>query len=401
VTAAAFPDFERLAVGDQGELTRVVTEEDVRAFALLSGDQNPLHTDPAFARRSELGGVVVHGMLGASFISAVIGTMLPGPGALWLSQRLNFMRPVRVRDRLRVAVRVKHKSEAQRVLVLSTEVYNQRDEKVIDGEGTVKVLSEVSRDTAMDHDHAAPGVALVTGASRGIGAAIARRLAAAGHRVVVNFLKEERRAQDVLDGIRSRGGDGVVWRADVSQEDEVRAMVMGVTEALGPIDVLVSNAGGPVTPASFESVSWADVQRQLDVHVRGTFHCAQAVLPRMVERGRGRIIAVGSIYADTVPPAHLTGYVVAKHALVGLCRSLAAEYGPKGVLVNMVAPGLTRTELIDGVPEKARALARMQTPLRRLAEPEDVAEAVAFLADERSLFLTGATLRVCGGQVML
>jgi 3-oxoacyl-[acyl-carrier protein] reductase len=250
-------------------------------------------------------------------------------------------------------------------------------------------------------DREALGVALVTGASRGIGAAIARRLGAVGYKVGVNFIREEQRAQEVLAAVRAAGSDGVLCRADVTREDEVHAMVETITSKLGPVDVLVSNAGGALAPAPFDSLAWADVQRHLDVHVRGAFNCARAILPLMVKRRRGRIIAIGSIVTDSAPPSQLTGYVVAKHALIGLCRSLAVEYGPKGVSVNLVAPGMTETDLVADFPERARALTKVQTPFRRLATPEDLAEIVAFLASARSGFLTGSTLRVCGGQVMI
>jgi 3-oxoacyl-[acyl-carrier protein] reductase len=192
----------------------------------------------------------------------------------------------------------------------------------------------------------------------------------------------------------------VALRADVADPEQVEALVAAAVEALGPVGALVHCASPPSALRRFGELEWDAFQRQLDTQVRGAYNCARAVLPAMAEAGGGGLVFLGSVAADGAPPAQQSEYVVAKAALTALARSLAVEYGPRGVRVNVVAPGMTRTDMIAHVPDKAKLLTQMQTPLRRLAEPGDVAGAVAFLLGPSAAHVTGETLRVAGGAVM-
>lgn len=241
-------------------------------------------------------------------------------------------------------------------------------------------------------------VALVTGSSRGIGAAIAMALGSAGARVVVNYNRSAAQAEEVCQAIRQSGGQAIAVQADVTEADAVAAMVERAGQVLGkPIDVLVNNASGPIQARSFLNMTWADIQAHLDVQVRGAFNCCKAVIPAMLEQRSGRIVNIGSIATSNVPPVNWTGYVLAKSALKAFTRALAVELGPKGIRVNMVSPGMTETELIADVPERLRKLQAMQTPLRRLSLPDDVAQTVLFLCSNAADFITGADIPVCGG----
>ena len=150
----------------------------------------------------------------------------------------------------------------------------------------------------------------------------------------------------------------------------------------------------------FDELTWDSIQQHLDVQLKGAFNCAQAALPDMVTAQAGALVFIGSIAADGVPPAQQADYVIAKSALATLARCMAVEYGPKGIRVNVVAPGMTQTNMISHLPDKAKMLARMQTPLRRLAEPTDIANAVAFLLSAGAQHITGETIRVNGGAGM-
>ena len=169
---------------------------------------------------------------------------------------------------------------------------------------------------------------------------------------------------------------------------------------LGGIQAVVHCAAPADRLTPFEDLTWEEAQHHLDVQVRGAFHCAKAALPRMLQARSGVLVFVGSTVTDGPPPAQQSGYVLAKAALTALARCLAVEYGPSGIRVNVVAPGLTLTSATDSLPVKAQMLARMQTPLRRLADPADVAHVVAFLLSERARHVTGETIRVSGGTVM-
>jgi 3-oxoacyl-[acyl-carrier protein] reductase len=153
-------------------------------------------------------------------------------------------------------------------------------------------------------------------------------------------------------------------------------------------------------PQPFDDLPIDTLIRQFDIQVRGAFLCAKRALPAMVKAQAGSLVFVGSIFAEGTPPPQQAAYVVAKAGLAALARSLAVEYGPKGVRVNVVAPGMTQTDMLAHIPEKTKMLTRMNTPLRRLAEPSDVAEVISFLVGVGSRHVSGETIRVCGGLVM-
>ncbi len=248
-------------------------------------------------------------------------------------------------------------------------------------------------------------VILVTGASRGIGAAIARAFAAEGGFVVVNYLRNEAAAEAVVADCQAAGGDAWAIRADVSDAAQVQAMVAQVQSELGRIDVLVNNAFAPYRfdpeqRKRYWETDWADYQAQFDGAVRTTHQVTQAVLPGMRQRAQGCIINLVSDLVER-PVVAYHDYATAKSALVGFSRNLAAELGPLGIRVNCVAPGLVYpTDASRATKEDVKEAIVAQTPLRRIARPDDVAGPVLFLASGWSRFMTGQVLVVDGGLVM-
>ena len=244
-------------------------------------------------------------------------------------------------------------------------------------------------------------VALVTGASRGIGAETARVLGKHGFAVVVNYFRMRDKAEEVVANIEATGGRAMSAWADVRDLASVEAMVRATTEAYGPIDVLVNNAIGELATKPFEDLIWDDFQVLIDVQVRGAVNCCQVVLPLMQEKGRGSIINIISTYALGNPPAKMLPYVTAKSALLGLSKGLAAEFTTKGIRVNMVSPSPTETDLLGALPDRVKQMMATQNPMRRLARPEDCARTVLFLATDESQYVSGANLVVSGGQVIV
>lgn len=399
-TEVRLADFEAIGVGDRVELKHRIEQRDVDAFAALTGDYNPLHVDAAFARRTSFRRPVVHGMLSASFISTMIGTALPGGGALWTSQSLDFLAPAFVGDTITVVATVEQRSAATRTLVLATTVTNQHGTELVKGRAHVKMLDVRAESEAAMPSTDAPRVVLVTGASKGIGAAIAATLARGGHAVAINYRGSPDDANALAGALREAGQRALAIRADVANADEVGAMFAEVRRELGPVEDVVHCAAPLPVPAPFENLEWAHFQAQLDTQLRGAFNCAKAALPGMIERGNGSLLFIGSVFADGVPPVQQSPYVVAKAALVSFARTLAVEYGPKGIRVNVIAPGMTQTDMIATLPEKVKMLTKMQTPLRRLADPQDVANAAEFLVSARARHITGETIRVGGGITM-
>lgn len=398
--------FHELKTGMEVSFEVVISEKEILRFADLSGDYNPLHVS-----EDQKGSVSVnsanisHGMLLASYFSRLVGMYLPGKNSLYLSQSCRFVKPVRTGDSLIVKGTIAGKSLSGRTITLKTQIYNQAKELVVDG--TAEVL--VREETVIENEEVLKTespvnlqgkVALVTGASRGIGAAIARLLSQSGASVVLNFHQDERGANKVLSEIQTSKRKGLALKADVSDPQEVQKMVETAQKKLGPVDILINNAAPAFKPVSFASLSWQEIQKHIDVILKGAFLCAKAVVPSMTERKQGKIINILSTYAFGIPPVQLTHYVVAKAALAGFSRSLAAELGPAGIQVNTIAPGMTETSLIDHVPPRFRDLYAYQTPLKRLARPGDPAKAALFLCSDLADFITGATIPVCGGNWM-
>jgi 3-oxoacyl-[acyl-carrier protein] reductase len=242
-------------------------------------------------------------------------------------------------------------------------------------------------------------VAIVTGSSRGIGAECAKLLAAQGARVAVNYRADRERAEQVLAGIRLAGGDGICVQADVTVRAQAEELVRQTQEQLGPVDILVNNAaiGFPVAP--FAELRWEDFERKIVQEMQAAFFPCQAVIPGMVQRGRGSIVNVSS-GLSRAPGVGYAAHSAAKSALDGLSKSMALEFGPAGIRVNVVAPGLTETDATAFVPAAVREMIAGHTPLRRIGRPEDVAGAVLFCCVEWSRFVSGAYLPVSGGALM-
>ncbi|MFT5172052.1 MAG: 3-oxoacyl-[acyl-carrier protein] reductase [Gammaproteobacteria bacterium] len=248
-------------------------------------------------------------------------------------------------------------------------------------------------------------VILVTGSSRGIGAAIAKAFAAEGGSVVVNYLNNKAAATAVVESCKELGGDAVAIRADVGVEDDVKRLVENSLDDFGRIDVLVNNAFRPYafdpeTRKRFGELAWDDYQVQFDGAVRPAYLLCQALLPVFSKSAEGSVINMVSDLVER-PVIAYHDYTTAKSALVGFTRNLAAELGPLGVRVNCVAPGLVwPTDASRATKESVKNDIVAQTPLRRVARPEDVTGPVLFLASQWSGFMTGQTLYVDGGLVM-
>ncbi|MFI7543350.1 SDR family NAD(P)-dependent oxidoreductase [Actinoplanes sp. NPDC049599] len=243
------------------------------------------------------------------------------------------------------------------------------------------------------------GSVLVTGASRGLGAHIARRLAADGRPVAVNYLPDRADAERVVADIRAAGGRAAAFRGDVTDEADVTALVAAVESGLGPIAVLVPNATGPQPVINAVDVTWQDHLDQLAFFVKSPTLLMRAVAPGMRSRGGGRIVQIGSDLVERAAPG-MSAYSAAKGAQLSLTRTWARELGPWGITVNVVAPGWIPVERHAGIDPSHLESYRREVPLGRMGTPGEVAEVVAFLASDAARFVTGERITVNGGHVM-
>lgn len=236
-------------------------------------------------------------------------------------------------------------------------------------------------------------VALITGASRGIGAATAAALSRAGWAVCINYIEQKEKAEALCAALRAEGGTAICHQADVADREAVFAMVARVEQELGPVELLVSNAG-IAEQRQFQDITPEWWKRLFDVDLNGAFHCAQAVLGHMLHEHAGCMIFVSSIWGGHGASCE-TAYAAAKHALIGLSRSLAAELAPSGIRVNCVAPGVIETDMIQALGNETLEQLRQEMPFRRFGTPEEVAESVWHLA--KAEYITGQILTVDGG----
>ncbi|MCD6288940.1 MAG: 3-oxoacyl-[acyl-carrier-protein] reductase [Anaerolineae bacterium] len=241
-------------------------------------------------------------------------------------------------------------------------------------------------------------VAVVTGSSRGIGAAIARRLAAEGAKVVLNCHASADAAEAVAEEIRQADGEAMVVVADVSRFDEAQRLIREALDAYGRVDILVNNAGTTrdALLLMMKEDTWDLV---METNLKSVFNCCKAVARRMVRQRSGRIINITSV-VGLIGQAGQTNYAASKAGIIGFTKSLARELGSRNITVNCVAPGYIPTALTEVLPDELKQGILQRTPLGRMGQPEEVAAAVAFLASDDAAFITGHVLNVDGGLAM-
>lgn len=240
--------------------------------------------------------------------------------------------------------------------------------------------------------------AVITGASRGIGRAIALDLAEQGANIVVNYSGSEAKAYEVVEEIKQMGGNAISVRANVAYMEEVQAMMKESLEQFGTIDILVNNAG--ITRDNLlmrmKEDEWDDV---ININLKGVFNTTKAVTRQMMKQRSGRIINIASIVGVSGNPGQ-ANYVAAKAGVIGLTKTTARELASRHINVNAIAPGFITTDMTDKLNEEVKTEMLKQIPLARFGDPKDIASVVSFLASDKSAYITGQTIHVDGGMVM-
>ena len=241
-------------------------------------------------------------------------------------------------------------------------------------------------------------VALLTGASRGIGRAIALRLATDGAKVALNFASNVSKAEAVKAEIEAQGGEAMLVQGDVADFETVTALVKQVTDAWGRLDILINNAG--ITRDNLLlKMGVDDFDRVISTNLKGVFNCTKAVTKLMMKQRGGRIVNMSSVVALKGNISQ-TNYAAAKAGIIGFTKSAARELASRGVTVNAVAPGLINTDMTAALSEKVKEVMLQEIPAGRMGTPDDVANAVAFLVSDQAAYITGQVLSVDGGMVM-
>ena len=241
-------------------------------------------------------------------------------------------------------------------------------------------------------------IAIVTGASRGIGKAIALELAKQGAFVIINYNGSKEKAEKVLENIRHEGGDGIIYQCNVANFEACEMFIRDVVSAYGRVDILVNNAG-ITRDGLLMRMSETDFSDVVDVNLKGTFHCIHHVTRPMLKQKYGRIINMASV-VGLHGNAGQVNYAASKAGIIGITKSAAKELASRNITVNAIAPGFIQTDMTEVLSEKVKESTKTQIPMGTFGQPEDVAKAVAFLASEDAGYITGQVLCVDGGMAM-
>ena len=392
--------YNEIKIGDKATVVHKITEADIDKFVNLTGDDNKLHINKEFASRTEFKQPVVHGMLGASFISTLIGTKLPGDGALWFSQTLEFLRPVRIDDTITVIAEVIQKNDKANTIELKTDILNQNKQIVTTGFSKVKVveLEEVEIDKSEIKE--TKKYILVIGASGGVGRATALKLALKGYDLILHFNTNQEIINNLKSDIEKLGRSVICIKANLLNTLEIQNLTNLIKRDFAHLTGYVNCSTVKLPNIRFQNLEWNNILDHVEINIKSNFLILKEILPIFETKKYGKIVFL-TTQAIEYPASEMLHYITSKGALNGFAKALAFEYASKGIRVNMISPSMIDTDLVADVPQKIKMLTEARTPLKKMCSVEDVANAISYLISSDSDFMTGETLRLNGGQIML
>jgi len=338
----------------------------------------------------------------------------PGKGAMWMNQTVDWLSPVFINDEIDVVLTIKEYSESANLLTLLTEIFNQNEQKVMTGLAQVKMTTAISVNlkkpvklsNSIDSENilsqkksSDKKVALVTGASRGIGEEIVKKLAKENYAVIVNYKKNKNMADNVVNAIISSGGEAISICADMSNGAEVDSMAGTILEKWGRCDIVIHGASPSIKPIKAEEINYKDVGVYLEIYLKGAISLVNLFSPYMKDNQFGRFIFLGTSYLYATPPRGMAAYVSAKEALWGYTKALSSEIAHNGITVNMVSPSLTITDLTNDIPARIKEVEAFKNPTRRLVTTIDIASQVVHLCSEDSSYINGINLPITAAPV--
>jgi len=386
-------------IGDKEQITHIVTQDDIDKFVNLTGDDNKLHVDEVFAQKTSFKKPVVHGMLGASFISTVIGTKLPGDGALWYKQSLEFLLPARIDDIITISAEVKNKWIKEGIIELETIVINQNKQVLIRGTAKVKLLELIYNDSEdTEHLERCKKNTVIFGASGGLGIDISKKLLGDDHNLSLQYFNSYNKIQqNVIDKFDHK--KIITFQANILNRMEVKDGIEKTIRKFGSINSIVISVTAPITNTTIEDLEWSEIEKHFNYQIKGTYHVIKEALPYLVKHKNSKIVLIGSMVIDK-PVKYWASYNIAKSALSGFMKTLAVELGPKGIQVNMVSPSFLDNDLNINVSDKEKLIIKMNTPIRRILQSSEVANAVSYLLSDSNSYIHGEIVRLYGGQYM-
>lgn len=388
-------------VGQSASIAHHVTQKEIDSFSRLSGDDNPLHSDPEFAAQQGHRGVVSHGILTAALVSRVIGTRLPGRGALWLSQEFDFSGAVHPGDTITAQVTIERVSLRDRLLTMTAEVRNQAGGVILRGRGSVRYpqARRLENEASRKPVHLR---AVVLGASGSVGREVLRHLTTKG----VDCVAVYRSNPDVLEHIKDElaadrtAGQLSLIQADVSRTSDRLRLVSEIEKLLKFVNVIVDTSGTEPHPIPIQELGFDSISSSITLEMAALVDLVNRFEGEMRAKEFGRIVIIGSTTSVNRPDAGWGAYGIAKAAIGQYAKSLAHELGPFGITSNVVAPGFTGKGMTAYVADRSKVVATGETPSRKLTDPSHVASLVWFLLSEQASNINGQFIPVDGGREM-
>lgn len=396
--------FEQISKGDEKNFQFLISEN--HAHMLYEILREGFLSDCQFDLSKWLASCNTSNLLSTLLFSTFVGMRIPGKHATFMDFNATFYKPIQWQKKHIFTGKVGFKSQSTFTLVENISIYDpeNKGEVYAMGKINVKVNEPPIRMPSIEFLKAneldlqlKDKVVLITGASRGIGETTAKLFSLYGAKVVVNYFQGKGDAERIVNEIINGGGDAIAIQADVCDRQQVKQMVSAICKKYSSIHILVNNAVREFYPSPFMELTWDDFQKDINVIIKGTFNCCQETLPLMLKNKGGKIVNISTVVADN-PPPNQAKYIVSKSGLVGLTRSLAVEFAPHNIQVNVVAPSIVETDLTKHVSKIFLERMKNNTPMKRNATAVDVAKAIIFLSSSLASFTTGQKIMLTGGN---
>lgn len=391
----SFEDFE---IGAEETISINISSKLVDDYVSLTGDENPLHVSDEFSKQTEFGRKVVHGMLGVSFLSTLIGTKLPGPGALWLSQEINFVSPVFIDDILVVASTVEKKNVRNETLTLSVKCEKSDGVLVFDGSAVVKILKTESNSheikTAREK-----GLVLVLGGSGAIGSQIVEDLIVNDWPVIATYRNYNDRISALEQMSKTAHAKLELVKFDI-EFDSVSSLIDIAFSSRFPVHGLVYTLAPPITPQEISGIGIEVLMRHIQFGLIKPQELFGAFACKLGSQG-GSVVSLTSEVVGSSMVKNWGAYTLGKSNLSVLTKQFALEFAPRNIRFNSVAPSLLDTDYVVQISQKEKLMIANKLPMRRLCTTRDVSDAVNFLMSDEAGFITGQVFDINGGNSLL
>ncbi len=378
-------------IGDKKQIIHKFTKMDIEQFVSLTGDNNPVHVDEQFIKKTDIGGLAVHGMLAASYISTLIGKKIPGPGAIWSAFNVQWKIPIRIGDSILFEAEVISTFKSTKTLELSITGRNL-EKNIVYLEAIAKVMTMEKKNEIKPSTLKGKQV-LITGASGTIGGEIAKKLFHEGAKPIL-WGQDKEKLMRLSKDLKGAKYNSLNLEKPEEIETNLKKLIKS-EEVYGLVHVAAP-------PLNLKLIEELDNHIELEKHLKVgplAFHkIVQGLIPQMKEGGS--IIAILTQNIFNTPPTKTSSYTSAKMATLGIVKSVAAEYGSRGIRCNSVSPSMINTKYTENLPIKIKQIEAANNPLRRLCEPEEVADVVFYLLSPKSSFVNGTNLPITGGVIM-